>query len=226
VSTTRAHRVRRIAWLALPTLVALTISVPAAAAHPKRHHHRHHRHHASKAQVQVAPVQVTPAQVTPATCANADTSAVGAPQQTMRAAVVCLINQQRGQRKLPLLTEASELDHSAQGWTDSMVLHNLFSHGTDFWNRISAVGYLWSNVGENIASGFATPREVVTAWMASPDHCTNILNPNYANVGTGVNPNPVLAAASGAATWTQDFGLLMSQNPPSNNFGPAHGCPY
>ena len=222
MSTTRTHRFRRIASLTLPTLAALTISVPAAAAHPKRHHRHHHRHHAQQAQAQ-APA---PAPVAPATCPNADTSAVGAAQQAMRAAVVCLINQQRGQRKLPLLSEVSQLDHSAQGWTDLMVLHNLFSHGTDFWNRISAVGYLWSNVGENIASGFATPREVVTAWMASPDHCDNILNPNYANVGTGVNPNPVLAAASGAATWTQDFGLLMSQNPPSNNFGPAHGCPY
>jgi uncharacterized protein YkwD len=218
VSTTRSHRFRRIAALTLPTLAALTISVPGAAAHPKRHP-RHHRHHASQAQTPAAPA-------TPATCANADTSAVGAPQQAMRAAVVCLINQQRGQRKLPLLNEVSALDHSAQGWTDLMVLHNLFSHGTDFWNRITDVGYVWSNVGENIASGFATPREVVTAWMASPDHCSNILDPNYANVGTGVNPNPVLAAASGAATWTQDFGLLMSQNPPSTNFGPAHGCPY
>ncbi len=211
--------------LTLPTLAALTISLPGAVAHPKRHRRHHHHHHASQAQVQAAPTKpTTPA--APATCANADASAAGAPQQAMRAAVVCLINQQRGQRKLPLLTDVSELDRSAQSWTDLMVLHNLFSHGTDFASRITDVGYVWSNIAENIATGFATPREVVTAWMASPDHCANILNPNYANVGTGVNPNPVLAAASGAATWTQDFGLLMSQNPPSTNFGPAHGCPY
>jgi uncharacterized protein YkwD len=211
VPTTHTHRLRRLAALTLPMLAALTISVPAAAAHSKRHHH----HAAPKAHVGVAP----------ATCANADTSAVGAPQQTMRAAVVCLINQQRAQRKLPLLTDVSQLDHAAQSWTDQMVLHNLFSHGAAFSSRISAVGYVWSNIGENIATGFATPRDVVTAWMASPDHCRNILDPDYANVGTGVNPNPVLAAGSGAATWTQDFGLLMSQNPPSNNFGPSRGCP-
>jgi uncharacterized protein YkwD len=212
VPTTHTHRLRRLAALTLPTLAALTISVPAAAAHSNRHHHRA----APKAHAGVAP----------ATCANADTSALGAPQQAMRAAVVCLINQQRGQRKLPLLSEVSRLDQSAQSWTNLMVLHNLFSHGTDFANRITNVGYVWSNIGENIATGFATPREVVTAWMASPDHCRNILSPSYANVGTGVNPNPVLAAAGGAATWTQDFGLLMSQSPPSSNTGPANGCPY
>jgi hypothetical protein len=48
----------------------------------------------------------------------------------------------------------------------------------------------------------------------------------YANVGTGVNPNPVLAVVTANGTWTQDFGLLMSANQPSNNFGPANGCPY
>jgi hypothetical protein len=62
--------------------------------------------------------------------------------------------------------------------------------------------------------------------MASTDHCQNILSPVYADVGTGVNPNPVLAAAGGNSTWTQDFGLLMTANQPSSNSGPANGCPY
>ena len=200
-------------------LVALTSAVPAASAHP-RHHKRPHRARAHQA----APQVQTPA--VPAVCANADTAAVGAPPQEMRNAVVCLINQQRAHFGLPVLTESSKLDGSAQAWTDLMVVKNIFTHGTDFWNRISNVGYFWSNVGENIASGFATPRDVVNAWMASPDHCRNILDPSYANVGTGVNPSPVLSAASDPATWTQDFGLLMMQKAPSTNSGPANGCPY
>jgi uncharacterized protein YkwD len=222
MATARHQRLARIASLALPVLAALTVSVPAASAHsghhkPQRTHRRHHVNHpAPKAQIGLAP----------GSCPNASTSALGASAQEMRTAVVCLINQQRAQRKLPVLSDAPALDHSAQGWTDLMVLQNIFTHGSQFWTRISAVGYDWSNVGENIASGFATPTEVVKAWMASPDHCRNILNPNYANVGTGVNAHPVLVAASGSATWTQDFGLLMSQNAPSQNTGPANGCPY
>ena len=159
-------------------------------------------------------------------CANANTPALGAPVQEMRTAVECLINQQRARFRLPALSESSRLDQSAQAWTNLMVVQNIFTHGTDFANRISAVGYDWSNAGENIATGFATPQSVVTAWMASPDHCQNILSPVYANVGTGVNPDPVLAVVTANATWTQDFGLLMSANQPSNNFGPANGCPY
>jgi uncharacterized protein YkwD len=80
--------------------------------------------------------------------------------------------------------------------------------------------------GENIASGFDTPNDVVTAWMASRDHCHNILDPLFADVGTGINPNPVSAVASGPATWTQDFGLKLLRKPASHNWAPANGCPY
>jgi hypothetical protein len=34
----------------------------------------------------------------------------------------------------------------------------------------------------------------------------------------------VLSAASGPATWTQDFGLTMTQTDPSHNWGPADRC--
>ena len=62
--------------------------------------------------------------------------------------------------------------------------------------------------------------------MASTDHCHNILDPSFRNVGTGETPSPVGGWASGPATWTQDFGLLMSQSAPSGNHGPQNGCPY
>jgi len=144
----------------------------------------------------------------------------------MRKAVVCLVNKQRTARGLPALTEQSQLQRSAQSWTNTMVLQNSFTHGAAFWNRIQAVGYDWQAAGENIATGFATPEEVVNAWMGSTGHCRNILNPQYVSVGTGVLARPVPSAASDAATWTQDFGLTMNQNAPSHNWGPANGCPY
>ena len=68
-----------------------------------------------------------------------------------------------------------------------MVASDVFSHGTNFAARISAVGYVWRAAGENIATGFQTPRGVVNAWMASTGHCQNILNPTYGNVGTGIS---------------------------------------
>jgi uncharacterized protein YkwD len=144
----------------------------------------------------------------------------------MKTAVVCLINQQRARFGLPTLQEDTRLDRSAQGWTVQMVVQGLFSHGTDFASRIAAAGLNWVAAGENIATGYPTPRAVVSAWMASPDHCQNILNPTYSAVGTGVVRRAVGGWAPGPATWTQDFALPAGVGTPSSNWGPDNGCPY
>jgi uncharacterized protein YkwD len=160
------------------------------------------------------------------TCPNANAVVDRASIQALRTAVVCLINQQRTSRHLPPLRASRLLDRSAQRWTNAMVASDVFSHGTNFAARISAVGYVWRAAGENIATGFQTPRSVVNAWMASTGHCQNILNPTYGNVGTGISIHPVRGSATGAGTWTQDFALSMFKSPPSANWGPADGCPY
>jgi hypothetical protein len=38
--------------------------------------------------------------------------------------------------------------------------------------------------------------------------------------------DPVAGLASGPATWTVDFGLATLQSAPSQDWGPANGCPY
>jgi uncharacterized protein YkwD len=174
----------------------------------------------------VQPPAAPAAPTVPAVCDNADTPATSGAASALDTAVVCLINQQRVSRGLPALRDSSQLDSSAQSWTDQMVSMEDFTHGTDFAGRISAAGYDWQDAGENIATGYPTPREVVAAWMASPDHCRNILDPSFRDVGTGVNPAPVVGWASGPATWTQDFGLTMSDSPLSSNTAPQSGCPY
>ena len=130
--------------------------------------------------------------------------------------MVCLINDQRRAHGLPALTENARLNRSAQGWTNVMVIKRYFSHGTDFAIRITDVGFRWSSVGENIATGYRTAAAVVTAWMASPGHCENILSPMYRYVGTGVSNRPIAGFSNEAGTWTQDFGLLMGQPAPTN----------
>jgi uncharacterized protein YkwD len=157
-------------------------------------------------------------------CAHAHSSARHASRRALQRAVVCLINQQRARRGLPRLHENQRLNRSAQGWTNVMVSHGLFSHGADFSARISAVGFNWSTAGENIASGFKTPAAVVRGWMGSPGHCRNILTPSFLDVGVGVSSRGVGRVRG--ATWTQDFGLPMSRHAPSGNWGPAGGCPY
>jgi uncharacterized protein YkwD len=158
-------------------------------------------------------------------CRHANTPIAGASRSALQKSVVCLINRQRSARHLPRLRENGRLNRSAQGWTNSMVRFDDFSHGSDFSARISAVGFNWSMVGENIATGFATPASVVRAWMASPGHCRNILTPSFLDVGTGLSRSPVRGFGS-RGTWTQDFGLPMNRHAPSGNWGPANGCPY
>jgi uncharacterized protein YkwD len=159
-------------------------------------------------------------------CPKADAPATSAPLELIRGAMVCLINQQRSAHGLPSLRVSSALDRSAQGWSQSMVASGSFDHGTDFAGRIGAVGYDWQTAGENIATGMPTPRSVVSSWMRSPDHCRNILNPSFRDLGTGVTPSAAGVWATQPSTWAEDFGLLMSQVAPSGSAGPQNGCPY
>ena len=107
-----------------------------------------------------------------------------------------------------------------------MVASGRFTHGRNFAARIAHAGFAASAAGENIATGLATPHDVVRAWMASTGHCRNILDPTFADVGTGVSPHRVGHLPGATATWTQDFGLSRGHKPPSGNHRPASGCPY
>ncbi len=250
----RARRALVVLLAGCSLIAAYPAAATAATAHAGKHrHHRHHHrrhHHRHRARVSrvhgahpaagptASATSTAPATSTPpaapsppppapaASCANADTAATSAPAGVVDTAVVCLVNQQRTSRGLPPLADNAELDTSAQNWTTWMVANDQFTHGSAFGDRISAVGYDWQTAGENIATGFATPRAVVTAWMASLDHCRNILDPAFRDVGTGVVAAPVAGYASDPSTWTQDFGLTMSDSPLSSDTGPQSGCPY
>jgi uncharacterized protein YkwD len=156
-------------------------------------------------------------------CVNRNTPATRISAKAMRTAVLCLVNKQRAHHGLPPLHESRRLDRSAQSWSNRMVRAASFTHG-DFTSRLSAVGYHWSAAGENIASGFATPWSVIRGWMGSPDHCRNILSPQFHDLGVGVNTHRL--GIYGPSTWTEDFGLWMGHHAPSHNTGPQNGCPY
>jgi len=85
------------------------------------------------------------------------------------------------------LTWDNALARSAAGHAIDMEALNYFSHisrdGRTIAGRISALGYDWSSVAENIAFGQRSIRQVITDWMASPGHCINIMNPKYQNIG-------------------------------------------
>jgi uncharacterized protein YkwD len=70
-------------------------------------------------------------------------------------------------------------------------------HGEHEPGRIR--GFAWRTVGENIARGQPTPAALVDAWMNSPGHCQNLLNPAFTQLGVGRY----------GQLWTQDFGAPL-----------------
>jgi uncharacterized protein YkwD len=144
----------------------------------------------------------------------------------IREAILCLIGQQRAAARLPRLRESRRLDAAAQRWTNAMVRSDNFSHGANLGARISSTGFRWSTAAEDIATGVPTPRAAVRSWMRSSGHCQNILSPQFAYVGIGINRHAVVGYAHRPATWTLDFALPIGMRQPSGNWAPASSCPH
>jgi uncharacterized protein YkwD len=90
------------------------------------------------------------------------------------------------------------LTQAADGHSRDMVANNFFDHvgsdGSTLGSRVTATGYAWRSLGENIAAGQITIEQVVDGWIASEGHCANLLNPAFAEVG--------LACVSGTTSTT------------------------
>lgn len=98
------------------------------------------------------------------------------------------------------------LARAAAEHSRDMADHDFFSHtgsdGSTLSTRIEAAGYRPMAWAENIAAGYGDVGSVMAAWLASPGHCANVMNPAYADFGAA-------CAVNGASTykryWTQDF---------------------
>lgn len=58
--------------------------------------------------------------------------------------------------------------------------------GTKPWKWFADAGYNYSEAGENLAKNFRTAEATTTAWLNSPEHRANILDPHYKDVGFAV----------------------------------------
>ncbi len=94
----------------------------------------------------------------------------------------------------------SLLEKTAVGYAQYMSDKNFFAHegldGSKPADRVTKAGYRWSVVGENIAKGQTSIREVVEGWLKSPGHCVNIMRPQFSELGAGRFKN----------YWVQNFG--------------------
>jgi hypothetical protein len=106
------------------------------------------------------------------------------------AEVIRLTNAQRAANGLGALTQNSALDGAALAKGNDMLAKGYWAHfapdGTSPWSFFLNFGYKYKYAGENLARDFPDASSAVAAWMNSPSHKENILNPNYREIGIGV----------------------------------------
>jgi len=114
------------------------------------------------------------------------------------------VNAERAAFDLPDLVWDESAATAAYAHSWDMDARDYFDHvspdGLDAGDRMEAAGVEWVAYGENIAMGYQNPSEVVAAWMQSPGHRANILNPSFTHVGVGIHSGP-----ADGPWWTQDF---------------------
>jgi uncharacterized protein YkwD len=93
--------------------------------------------------------------------------------------------------------------------SEDMARNDYFSHtgrdGRSPGDRVSAEGYSWRVAGENIAAGQASVSAVMSAWLASPGHCENLMRREYTDVGVAC-----IVAPSGS-TYSRYWTMKLAQ---------------
>jgi uncharacterized protein YkwD len=140
-------------------------------------------------------------------CLPAHTLAAPADADDLAERVVQLTNAEREAAQLPPLTAQVALGQAAQQYAAVLASGSCFAHTCGpvpgLPDRVDLAGYgRWTALSENIAAGQPSPEAVVTAWMNSPAHRANILNPAYAEMGVGA----VASSGSYRMYWVEEFG--------------------
>lgn len=137
--------------------------------------------------------------------ANFDTDALARINQYRAAGANCGA---RGSfASAPPLAWEGRLTTAAHAHSLDMATNNYFAHtgrdGRTVAERVTAAGYDWRAVGENLAGGPSSVQAAVNGWMASPDHCANTMNPVYVHVG-------MACVANAGTTYTRYWTMVLA----------------
>jgi uncharacterized protein YkwD len=131
--------------------------------------------------------------------------------------VLALVNQARARARncgdqhfaaAPSVKWNGALAEAARRHAEEMAQHDYFSHiGRDRSSpaqRVERAGYRYRVTGENIAGGARmTPDIAVAGWIKSPDHCANLMNPAFTEMGVAY---AIDANSEMGVYWVQAFG--------------------
>jgi len=129
-------------------------------------------------------------------------STTGAVKSDFIEEVVRLVNVERAKAGISPVVGSSSLNSAAKIRAGEIITS--FSHtrpdGTSCFTVLKQLNISYSAAGENIASGQATPQQVMTGWMNSEGHRANIMNPSFGKLGVGY-----VTGGSYGHNWVQLF---------------------
>lgn len=139
---------------------------------------------------------------------NANNSDVNGNNSTFQTEMLNAVNQLRtegctcGNTVMPpvaVLTWDNKLENAAITHANDMHQNNNNTHtgtdGSSVGERVSAAGFNWTRVGENIAWGQNSIAQVINSWKNSEGHCKNMMSANFTHFG----------AAQKGTKWVQVF---------------------
>lgn len=116
--------------------------------------------------------------------------------------VLRIVNEERLAQGLEPLSMFSGIQKAAG--TRAEEIADYFNHirpdGTSCFTAISEQGIAYRSAGENIAAGYMSPSDVMSGWMNSPGHRSNILGSEYDHLGVGY-----CTGGSYGKNWSQLF---------------------
>lgn len=150
---------------------------------------------------------------TPAPPAPAEPPPTAPPPSLTSSGIISETNAQRQQNGMATLSTNTTLNATALSKANDMCANQYFAHtspaGLGAGDLATNAGYDYLSIGENLARGpFTSNAAVVEAWMNSPGHRANILNPKFTEMGAAA----VQCTYQGKITWmaVQHFGKPAS----------------
>jgi len=127
------------------------------------------------------------------------------------AEMLARVNEVRRREGLRPFVASPVLDRISQAHAEDMLARSYVGHRTPEGlgpsERAVAGGYP-SGIGENIVAGRFSVEQALEAWLASPGHRRNILDPGCREMGLGIAVGEGYDAAPGGyeVIWVQSFG--------------------
>lgn len=131
-----------------------------------------------------------------------DTSLV-APVAIDRGPALAAVNAFRAENGLKPLTVNEKLMQAAAWQSSAMATRDRMDHEVAgaLPGRVAQFGYAWGTVAENIAKSYKDYDAAMVAWIHSPGHRRNLLDPRVTEIGFAGER----LKAGGAPYWTQIF---------------------